>query len=229
MDANQLKKDAALEAVKFIKSNQILGLGTGSTIFYVLEAISEKLKNGELENIKGVPSSNQTFELAEKFGIPLTTLDKNPLLDLNIDGADEVDKNLNLIKGGGGALLKEKIIAQASKKNIFVVDESKLSIYLAEKFFVPVEVVPFAANSVFNYFFISGFNPRIRTKDDKYFLTDQNNFIIDLYVDKITDPIQLSNLLHNRAGVVEHGLFIGFTNILLVGKHSGVEVIRRDF
>lgn len=225
MNINNLKKSAAIEAVNYVQNNQILGLGTGSTVFFVLEEISTRIADGRLKNIKGIPSSNQTFELANKFGIPLTTLDENPKIDLNIDGADEVDEELNLIKGGGGALLREKIIAQASRKNIFVVDENKLSKTLGEKFYLPIEVVPFAMNSVMDYLNENELNPQPRVQNGKYFLTDQNNFIVDLFCGKISDTMKLNLLLKNRAGIVEHGLFLGLTNMLIIGKQNKVEVI----
>lgn len=225
MNINNLKKSAAIEAVNYIQNNQILGLGTGSTVFFVLEEISTRIADGRLKNIKGIPSSNQTFELANKFGISLTTLDENPKIDLNIDGADEVDEELNLIKGGGGALLREKIIAQASRKNIFVVDENKLSKNLGEKFYLPIEVVPFALNSVVDYLNENELNPKPRIQNGKYFLTDQNNFIVDLFCGKISDTMKLNLLLKNRAGIVEHGLFLGLTNMLIIGRQNKVEVI----
>lgn len=225
MNTNGLKKSAAIEAVKNVQSNQILGLGTGSTVFFVLEELSKKIKSGELKNIKGISSSNHTSELAVKFGITLSSLDENPSIDLNIDGADEVDKELNLIKGGGGALLKEKIIAQASKKNIFVVDETKVSNILGEKFFLPVEVIPFSTNSVIEFLKKMNLNPKPRIVDGNYFVTDQKNIIIDLYCGEIPNPKKLSSILNEQAGIVEHGLFIGLTDILIVGRRTGVETI----
>lgn len=222
-----LKKLAAEKAVSYLSSNSIIGLGTGSTVYFALEYISEFLKAGKLKNIKGIPSSRTTEELATKFNIPLTTLSENPVIDVNIDGADEVDRELNLIKGGGGALLREKIIAQASKKNIIMVDNSKLSNSLGENFYLPVEIIPFAVGSESEFLRRLGFTLKLRMKNDKEFITDQGNYIIDLYCGIIERPNELNDLLHSRAGIVEHGLFIGLTDILVIGNQSGVEIRNR--
>lgn len=220
-----LKKKAAEATITFLSDNIIIGLGTGSTVYFALELISEYLKSGKLKNIKGIPSSKSTKEIAIKFGIPLTNLSENPIVDINIDGADEVDASMNLIKGGGGALLREKIIAQASKKNIIMVDESKLSKNLGEKFYLPLEVLPFAVGSELHFLKERGLNPKLRMIDDKLIFTDQGNNIIDLFCGKIDNPEELSSLLHLRAGILEHGLFINLTNVLVIGKENGVEIL----
>ncbi|PJA95452.1 MAG: ribose 5-phosphate isomerase A [Ignavibacteriales bacterium CG_4_9_14_3_um_filter_34_10] len=221
---DQMKKIAAEKAVSYLKSNSIIGLGTGSTVYFALELISKLIADNKLVNIKGIPSSKATEELAVKFNIPLTSLDENPFIDINIDGADEVDSDLYLIKGGGGALLKEKIIAQASKTNIIMVDESKLSNFLGERFYLPVEVFPFAIGSETEFIKKLGMNPKIRIKNNSAFITDQGNYIIDIHCGKIQNVKELSDILHSRAGIAEHGLFIDLTNILVIGKESGAEI-----
>ena len=147
MDKNSLKKTAAEEAVSYIKSGMVVGLGTGSTAFFAIQKIGQLVKDGELKDIVGLPTSKRTEELAVELGIPLSDLSKNPTIDITIDGADEVDDNLDVIKGGGGALLREKVIAQATKKQIIIVDDSKISKYLGENWSVPVEVLKFALES----------------------------------------------------------------------------------
>ena len=239
MDQNQLKRLAAEKAVEEIQSGMVVGLGSGSTIQFALERIGEKIKNKELTNIIGIPSSVNTEREAVRLGIPLTTLnaecgmqnveftakEKNVrkikdlhsalstqhsafVIDLAIDGADEADENLNLIKGGGGALLREKVIAQASKRFIIMLDESKLSKYLGEKFYVPVEVLEYALEVENNFLRSLGAETTIRKNDDgSNYKTDENNILIHAKFNAITDPDKLMRELEQRAGIVEHGLF----------------------
>jgi len=221
-----LKKRAAEKSLEFIKSGMFLGLGTGSTVYFVLEALSKSLKNGALLNIQGIPSSTQTQEIAHKFGIPLTGFDKIQKLHLTIDGADEVDENMNLIKGGGGALLREKVIAQASERVIIIVDESKISASLGEKWAVPIEVIPFAYKSVINL--LSRINGKAllrKGSEGNPFITDENNYILDTNFGIITEPDKLSIEISKIAGVVEHGIFSGIATDLITAykdeiKHS---------
>ena len=221
MDQDQLKKLAAEKAVEDIKDGMIIGLGSGSTAFFALEKISEKLKCGKLKNIIGIPSSIDTRNKAVQFGIPLTTLNENPVIDLTIDGADEVDAQLNLIKGGGGMLLREKIIAQASRKFIIIVDESKLSEKLGEKWAVPVEVLQFAFSSEKLFLESLGAKISLRMKNGETYITDEGNIIFDSNFGVIEDVKKLSELINQRAGIAEHGIFLGIADKIICAKKNG--------
>jgi len=219
----QLKKEAAIKAVEYIQSGMIVGLGTGSTVQFALEEIARKLNTGELEHITGIPTSIRTRNESTRLGIPLTTLDEHPEIDLTIDGADEVDANLNLIKGGGGAHLHEKIIAQASKTFIVIVDEGKISYKLGEKFYVPLEVIPAALKTERLYIERLGAKVTQRmNKNGKPFRSDENNYIIDGHFGPIDNPAELAIKLNSRAGIVEHGLFIDMANRVVVAGKEGV-------
>ena len=225
---DDLKKQAAHRAVEFITSEMVIGLGTGSTAKYAVERIGELLRGGSLEKISGIPSSDQTEKLAQRMAIPLTSLDEHPTVDLNIDGADEVDPDLNLIKGGGGALLKEKIIAQASRRNIIIVDESKLSAQLGSLFSLPVEIIPLARKTEENYLRSLGATVALRTNDDgQPFRTDQKNLILDAEFGPITNLNELAYSLNQRAGIVEHGLFMELADDVIVAKEGGIEHLQR--
>ena len=242
MDINQQKKLAAEKAVEEISSGLIVGLGTGSTVQFALEKISDKIKNGELKNILCIPSSNNTENEAKRLNIPIITLDEalkkretanvkgetrnaynsQLLIDLTIDGADEFDSELNLIKGGGGALLKEKILAQASKRLIIIADETKRSKYLGEKWPVPVEILQMAL--AVEKQFLESLNANVelrKNSDGSIYLTDQNNFILDANFGKIKNVKELATLLNQRAGIVEHGLFIGLASKILCAFSNG--------
>ncbi len=223
------KKEASLSAVQEIESGMILGLGTGSTVFYALEEIGARLASGLLNNVKAIPSSRETERLALQFGIPLTTFDSHAEIDLNIDGADEIDQELNLIKGGGGALLREKILAQASRRTIIVADEGKLSYYLGEKKPVPVEVVQFAWKAEAG--FLISIASELKIREDKSghpFITDQGNYIVDCYFGPIQDPMKLAALLERRAAVMAHGLFIDPAPEVIVAGPAGTQKMRRS-
>lgn len=222
------KKAAAEKGVDHIKSGMILGLGTGSTFVYALNKIARLINKGELKNIAGIPTSKKTEKLAIELGVPLTILSEQPKIDLTIDGADEVDNNLNLIKGGGGALLREKIIAQASDRNIIIVDESKLSENLGQKWAVPVEIIPFAFE-VENKFLesIGAVTKLRREKNGEIYITDEGNYIIDANFGIIDNPTNLAVMLESRAGIVEHGLFIDTTALLIVSTVNGIKEIKR--
>ena len=225
---DELKKEAAHRAVEFITSGMVIGLGTGSTAKFAIERIGELLRSGSLKKISGIPSSDQTEKLARQMAIPLTGLDVHPAVDLNIDGADEVDPDLNLIKGGGGALLKEKIIAQASRRNIIIVDDSKLSAQLGNLFALPVEIVPLARKTEENYLQSLGASVTLRTDDDgQPFRTDQNNLILDAELGPIADLNGLDHKLNQRAGIVEHGLFIALADDVIVAGENGIEHLKR--
>lgn len=218
------KKLAAEYAVdKFVSSNMILGLGTGSTAIFALNRIAERLENGEIENVTGIPSSRKTEEISKKLGIPITTLNEHKNIDVTIDGADEVDPDMNLIKGGGGALLREKIIAQASEKEVIIVDESKLSSKLGANWPVPIEVIPFGWKSHADFFSINAGTPFLRLTDSgEPFTTDHGNYIVDVNFGIIEDVASLSKLLESRVGIVEHGLFINLATDLVVANEQGI-------
>jgi len=186
---DELKQKAAYRAVEFIDSGMVVGLGSGSTTAFAVMRIGERLKSGDLKNIVGIPTSIRTEKLATELGIPLCGLDDQPVIDVTIDGADEVDPVLNLIKGGGGALLREKVVAQASRQNIIIVDESKLSPRLGSRWALPVEVIPFAAKTEENFLKSQGATVSLRLDDvGRPYHTDQNNFILDANFGEIEDP-----------------------------------------
>ena len=222
-NTQKLKKRAAERSVKFIESGMVVGLGHGSTALFALQRIAELLKGGVLSDLLGVPCSSQVEEEARKLGIPLTTFDEHPVIDLTIDGADEVDGNLDLIKGGGGALLREKIVAQASRREIIVVDESKLSPALGTLRAVPVEVIPFGWQSQALYLESLGATVILRKDDNGIpFMTDQGNLILDCNFGPISNPERLAEALNARTGVVEHGLFLGLATDLIVANSKGI-------
>ena len=217
---DELKRRAAEEAVGRIESGMIVGLGTGSTATFAVEAIGRRLGSGDLRDLVAVPTSTRTAELAQSAGIPLTTLNDHPRLDLTIDGADEVDPSGNLIKGGGGALLWEKIVAAASERYVIAVDESKLVDVLGEFSAVPVEVIPFGWRTHFEQIGALGGEPTLRVGEgDDPFVTDGGHYIIDCrFPGGIADPTQVDQVLRNRPGVVETGLFLGMAPEVIVGR-----------
>ena len=227
-DTIELKMRAAHRAVELVQSGMIVGLGHGSTAFYALQRIAALLHSGKLHHIRGVPCSQAVFREARKLRIPLVSLNQRPVIDLTIDGADEFDEAMNLIKGGGGALLKEKIVAQASRREIIIVDESKLSPLLGTHCAVPVEVVPDGWRT--HVAFLEGLGAQVllRKKDDGApFKTDRRNVILDANFGPIENPTQLARDLNGRAGIIEQGLFIGMaTDIIIAGK-DGVHHIKR--
>lgn len=218
-----LKKQAALKAAEFVKDNMILGLGTGSTTSYFVEEVGRLVKEEGL-NIIGVTTSSVTSKQAQELGIPLKDIDDVDEVDLTVDGADEVDPAFNGIKGGGGALLMEKVVATPSKDYIWVVDESKLVDSLGA-FKLPVEVVQYGAMQVFKIFEEKGYKPAFREKDGQRFVTDMKNYIIDLDLGRIEDPIALGKELKQMVGVVEHGLFNQMVKKVVVAGQNGVTVL----
>lgn len=215
--AKDLEKEkylAAKEAVKLIKNNQIVGLGTGSTAVYAVKEIGNLVKNGL--KIQGVPTSDKTKELAEALNIPLIDINEITAIDITIDGADEFTGDLALIKGGGGALLKEKIVASMTREEIIIADSSKKADKLG-KFALPVEVIPFANNYVMRKLSEIQGNGKIRTKENAPFITDEGNYIIDIDFGVIDDPAYLSDYLNSLAGVVAHGLFINLAKKVIMG------------
>jgi ribose 5-phosphate isomerase A len=224
--ANENEKElAGRAAAKLVRDGDVVGLGTGSTAYFAVVALGERVKAGL--KIVGIPTSNATADLAKKVGVPLTTLDEHPEIDITIDGADEVDPRLNLIKGGGGALLREKVVASASKKMVVISDSSKLVPVLG-KFPLPVEVISFARAVVGKKIAGLGASVKWRTRaDGSPYLTDNGNPILDCSFGEIEDPAALARILSDMPGVVEHGLFIGLATVALVGKGTSVEEIVR--
>ncbi|GAB4372915.1 MAG: ribose-5-phosphate isomerase RpiA [Calditrichia bacterium] len=223
------KKQAAEKAVDYITDGMVVGLGTGTTAQYALIKISAILKSGKLKSIVGIPSSINAAHLAQDLGIPLSSLDHHPELDIVIDGADEVDAQLNLIKGGGGALLREKILAHISKQVIIVVDESKLSEKLGTKHSVPVEVLPFAWRPVSNYITSLGARAILRTqKDGSTYKTDQDNLILDCNFGQLDNPEEIAGKLKSFPGIIEHGLFLGLTTEVIVAGPQGIQHLRKN-
>ncbi|GAB4321814.1 MAG: ribose-5-phosphate isomerase RpiA [Candidatus Zixiibacteriota bacterium] len=226
MDVSQLKKRAADTAANLIENGMIVGLGHGSTALFAVQRIAERIRSGELKDIVGIPCSEEIGQAARSLGIPLTTLEDHPEVDLTVDGADEVDPRLNLIKGGGGALLREKIVAQATRREIIVVDESKLSPTLGTKWAVPVEVVPFGWGTQRRFLESLGATVTLRqTKDGTAFQTDQGNLILDANFGPITDPDELGAELDCRTGIVAHGLFLGLAERVIVAGAHGDSVL----
>jgi ribose 5-phosphate isomerase A len=215
------KKLAGEEAVKFIETGMIVGLGTGSTVRYTIEKLAQRIHNEGLE-IKGVSTSTSTTALSEELGIPLLSLSDTDEIDVTIDGADEIDPQLNGIKGGGGALLFEKIVSATSKKNIWVADSGKIVSKLGA-FPLPVEVVPFGFRQVYNTLKSERFNPVARETDGKRYVTDNGNWIIDLHLGKIHDPVALESRLNGLPGVVENGLFLNRVNTVITAKNGSIK------
>lgn len=221
-DQKELEKQlAAKEAVKFVQNNQTIGLGTGSTAKYVIEEIGKLAQEGL--SIKCISTSNKTAELAQSLNIPLIDINTVDRIDITIDGADEFTKEKMLIKGGGGALLREKIVASLTTTEIIIADSGKLVEKLG-KFTLPVEVIPFAFNYVQHQLIKLGGKGKQRMNDDKPFITDQQNYIIDADFGLINDPAALATTLNQIEGLVAHGLFINLTAKIIMGKGNKVVV-----
>jgi len=226
---DELKQQAANRAVEFVESGMVVGLGSGSTSNFAVQRIAERINSGELENIVGIPSSARTAKLATELGIPLVGFDEHQQIDITIDGADEVDPDLNLIKGGGGALLREKVVAQASRQNIIIVDGSKLSSRLGTNWSLPIEVIPFAVKTEACFLEALGAAVSIRRRNaGGYFNTDQNNLILDADFGPITDLSKLAAELNERAGIVEHGLFLALASDVIVAESNGIQHLIRN-
>lgn len=218
----EAKRIAALEAVKQVKDGFIVGLGSGSTAAYAIAEIGRKIREEGIK-VLGIPTSTQAFYLAIRHGIPITTLDEHPIIDLTIDGADQIDRNLNLIKGMGGALTREKIVAVSSKKVIIVADETKLVDRIGLNHPIPVEVVPFATKYVTSKIEELGGKPRLREANGKVgpVITDNGNYILDVTFERIENPEELNRKLKLITGVVETGLFLGLAHQAYIGKKDG--------
>ena len=220
-----MKKLAAEKAVEYIEDDMIIGLGTGSTVEYALKKIGERIRDGI--NIKGIPTSLHTKKIAKNNKIPLTTLEEVDEIDLTIDGADEVDSDLNLIKGGGGALTREKIVAYHTKRVIIIIDETKVVKKLGIDFPLPVEVVKFGWKSTQKKLKEFGCNVEFRKIMEDPYITDNSNYIIDCEFERINDPEQLEVDINNIPGVVENGLFIGLADNIIVGSKLGIKTLTR--
>jgi ribose 5-phosphate isomerase A len=215
-----MKQEVGKAAADRVKSNSIVGLGTGSTTAYAIQYIGERLASGELTNIVGVPTSFQAEVLAKKYGIPLTTLDAIDHIDVAIDGADEVDPQKNLIKGGGAAHTREKVVDSLANEFIVVVDGGKLVDKLGSTFLLPVEVIPMAVTPVTRQLEALGGKPELRMAIKKAgpVVTDQGNLVIDVKFDGIDNPRELETKINNLPGVLENGLFVGVADVILVGE-----------
>jgi len=226
-DRDQLKREAAESAVAQVQDGMIVGLGTGSTAWFAVEAVGRRVAEGL--RIVGIATSEHTQEHARSWGIPMSTLAENPRIDLTIDGADEVELGaLDLIKGGGGALLREKIVASSSARLVIIVDEAKLVEHLGA-FPVPVEVVPFGWQVTARRVAELGGNPTLRSgSDGKPYVTDGGHYILDCRFGPIASPRRLDGELNAVVGVVEHGLFIGMASQVIVAGAGGVRVLGRN-
>jgi ribose 5-phosphate isomerase A len=215
-----MKQEVGKAAANRVQSNSIVGLGTGSTTAFALEYIGDRLKKGELTNVVGVPTSFQAEVLAREYGIPLTTLDAIDHIDIAIDGADEVDPQKNLIKGGGAAHTREKIVDALANSFIVVVDSGKLVDKLGSTFLLPVEVIPMARTPVMRALEKLGGQPTLRmgVKKAGPVVTDQGNLVIDVKFSAIDNPAELEKTINNIPGVLENGLFVGVTDVVLVGE-----------
>lgn len=228
-DTAQLKRQAAERAVAdFVRSGMVVGLGTGSTAIFATRRIGALLADGSLENVVGVPTAIETADEARAVGIPLLADEVPWSIDVTIDGADEVDPELNLIKGGGGALLREKLVAQSSATEIIVIDDSKRSDRLGTIFPLPVEAVTFGLATTQRAIEALGARVELRRAPDGEIVhTDQGNVVLDCHFGPIGDLAALAAALTAHAGVVEHGLFLDLADALVVAGDGGVEVIRR--
>ncbi|KRN88450.1 ribose-5-phosphate isomerase RpiA [Ligilactobacillus ceti] len=224
MDQNELKKLVGEKSAEWVEDGMIVGLGTGSTVKFMVDAVGRRVQEEGLK-ITGVTTSIRTAEQATALGIPLKSVDEVDHIDLTIDGADEISDDFHGIKGGGAALLFEKIVATNSDRNLWIVDETKLVEKLGA-FPLPVEVIPYGSQKVFEKFEKAGLNPTFRKLDDgEFLLTDSKNYIIDLHLKRIEDPHALADYLINQVGVVEHGLFLDTVNTVIVGRQDGPEVL----
>jgi len=222
---DQEKQVAARAAAQLVDEGDIVGLGSGSTAAYAVRFLAERVREGL--KIVGIPTSQQTKHLAEQLGIPLSTLEEHPHIDIDIDGADEIDPQLNLIKGGGGAFLREKIVASVSRRFV-VIAESTKQVKILGKFPLPVEVIPFAQSLIKQH--IEGLGAKVSLRSYAYgnpYVTDEGHHILDCTFSKIPDPPALAEKLCGIPGVVEHGLFIGMAEMALIGKDGRVIQLRR--
>ena len=225
-----MKQEVGRAAANLVKSGSIVGLGTGSTTAFTIQFLGDRLKSGELKDIVGIPTSFQSEVLAKQYGVPLTTLDAVDHIDIAIDGADEVDPHKTLIKGGGAAHTREKVVDYLAELFVVVVDSGKLVDRLGSTFAVPVEVIPMAITPVMQAIKKLGGKPELRMGVRKAgpVITDQGNMVIDVKFDSIPDPGELEKTLNNIPGVLENGIFFGVTDIVLVGEvKDGQPLVRQ--
>jgi len=224
INQSELKKQVGKIAATFVKEGMVVGLGTGSTANYLIREIGRRIQE-EFLQITGVATSKITGVFAQKFGITLKTIEEVKRVDLTIDGADEISSDFQGIKGGGGALLFEKIVANHSNDYIWIVDETKMVEYLGA-FPLPVEIVKFGAAHLFNSFKEKGYEPAFKMQNSEKFVTDSGHYIVDLFLKKIDDPHKLADELKATTGVVEHGLFLDMVKKVIVGTNSGARLIK---
>lgn len=219
-----LKKAAGIEAAKLVENGMIVGLGTGSTVRFLVDELGRRVQEEGLQ-FTGVTTSRRTQEQAEGYGIKIVDVDDVDHIDITIDGADEVDKNFDGIKGGGAALLWEKIVATNSNRIVWIVDETKV-VDTIGAFPLPVEVIPFGAGHVISRFKDRGYNPVLRLDTDgQPVRTDEKNYVVDLHLNRIDHPRELAEDLINTVGVVEHGLFLNMVDMVIVGDPNGPRVM----
>jgi ribose 5-phosphate isomerase A len=228
LEAASFKRAAGERAASLIHKGMVVGLGTGSTAIFATRKLGELLGSGALRDVVAIPTSKATEAEALRLGIPLIDESIPSEIDLTIDGADEVDPKLNLIKGGGGALFREKIVAEASRRVVTVVDESKLSAALGTRHALPVEVAPFGWKSQERFLAGLGAKPSLRQASGRNYETDQGNWILDCATGPIEDPAALAARLAARAGIVEHGLFCGIASEVIVAGENGLRELRRS-
>ncbi|GEK29260.1 ribose 5-phosphate isomerase A [Furfurilactobacillus siliginis] len=224
MTQDELKQQVGQRAVDFIEDGMVVGLGTGSTVKYMVDALGKRVAEEGIHVI-GVPTSDRTREQAKSLNIPVKDVDDVDHIDLTIDGADEISDDFQGIKGGGAAHLWEKIVATNSTKNMWIVDESKLSHKLGS-FPLPLEVIPYGSSQVLKKLAAKGYNPTMRMRDGKHVLTDSQNYVIDLHLNEIDHPHELAAELIQMVGVVEQGLFLDLVNTVIVGRPDGPEVLK---
>lgn len=223
-----LKQRAGIEAAKYVENGMTVGLGTGSTAKFMVEEIGRRVREEGL-TITGVATSKETEKQALSLGIPLKSIDEVPYVDITIDGADEISQDFHGIKGGGAALLFEKIVATYSKKCIWIVDESKLVKSLGA-FPLPVEVIPYGSQQLFHLLEKNDYHPTVRksSKNNAPHITDSGHYIFDLHLGKIEDPVSLSSYLDNLVGVVEHGLFLNIVSLVIVSHDKGIHTLNNS-
>ena len=228
-EVERLKRAAAEAGDELVESSSVVGLGGGSTVLYAVRRLAQRLHSGELRDVLCVSSSRVTTDEALHLGLPLTTLEQRPRVDLTIDGAEEVDPRLDLVKGGGGALLREKVLAQVSAREVIVVDGGKLVERLGSTRPLPVEVATFGWRAQVLFLESLGARVALRENPDRSpFLTEQGNLILDARFGAIDDPRALAAELERRAGIVAHGLFLGLTDEVIVADAGGVRTLTRE-